>query len=177
MAHLNISSISSASGDHNDAIRSLENIWQIIRLVANDNPHYFYVYHNELAFELGEVAEISEAKALSAIALSWRFAYVYPEWTATRDRLEAKSLRPRRSVVVMASGRSDSIPAEPVQHRRRAAQPRLTPNQTCSVILGIPEPTTARSTIGRDTFLLLNLVSFTLDRLGESIQPRAPPQP
>jgi hypothetical protein len=102
-ARINISTIRSVSGCHQEALRELESILPLVRTVAARHPLWFYLYHNELAYELSEVGRLDEARAALAVALSSPFAPAYPEWSATRNELEEKTTRQAQPLVALGS--------------------------------------------------------------------------
>ncbi|MEK6304623.1 MAG: hypothetical protein AABO41_28400 [Acidobacteriota bacterium] len=101
-AHETISAIRSEGGDHHGALADLERLWPVFRLASKQIPFYFYVYHADLAYELGQVGRTAEAEAACAIALASPFAPAYPEWSETRDEIAAKRLAATPSVVAFS---------------------------------------------------------------------------
>lgn len=85
MAGLEIAIIKSLEANHKDALSDLKSWSPLVNLVAKQKPFFFYLYHNELAIELGELGHIAEAKAACSVALASPFASAYPEWTETRQ--------------------------------------------------------------------------------------------
>jgi hypothetical protein len=102
-ARINISTLRSVSGYHQEALAELESMVPLVRTVATRHPLWFYLYHNELAFELSEVGRLDEARAALAVALSSPFAPAYPEWSATRNELEQKTTRMAQPLVALSS--------------------------------------------------------------------------
>ncbi len=101
LVNLQISVIKGSTGDHQGAIDYLRNLSPLVRLVANQQPLYFYFFHNALAVELAEVDRIVEAEAALSIALASPFASAYPEWSESRDEIAAKRKTASRSVVAI----------------------------------------------------------------------------
>jgi tetratricopeptide (TPR) repeat protein len=108
LAHLEISHIASDQGDHQRALYTLEKALPIVRLVANENPYYFYLFQNELACELGENGRLAEAEAATLIALSSPYASAYPNWAETRQEITAKRLSASKSQTALRSNPSPS---------------------------------------------------------------------
>jgi tetratricopeptide (TPR) repeat protein len=101
LVNLQISVIQSSTGDHKGTLDSLERLSPLVRLVATQQPLYFYFYQNALAVELGDLGRIAEAEAACAIALASPFASAYPEWSETRDEIAAKRVSATPSVVAI----------------------------------------------------------------------------
>lgn len=125
MVNLEISCIKSEMGDHKGALTDYESLSPLVRIVRQQNPLYFYLYHNELAIEFAELGRIAEAEAACAIALASPFASAYPEWTETRDEIAAKRASATPSVVAVnrAPEAAASTLAEP--QRKSKPVPRL----------------------------------------------------
>jgi tetratricopeptide (TPR) repeat protein len=166
LAHYQISHIRSITGDHQDALAILENLWPLVRVVAIDNPLYYYGYHNELAIELAELGRLAEAGAACKIALASPFAPAYPEWAETRDEIEAKRTAATPSIVAINSS-PDSVPSADSQ-TERSSKPDVMP--TIDRLTGI-NPFSISVTD------LPDVACATLDRLGRIIKIRAPPSP
>jgi tetratricopeptide (TPR) repeat protein len=159
MAHLEISHAQSDKGDHKGALEILEDLSPLVRIVARNHPLYFYGYHNELSIELAELGRLEEAEAALAIALGSPYAPAYPEWSETRDEIEAIRAAATPSIVAVARA------------------PETAPS-ICSQDKPGPDPqTVALSTTAAATRAPARglITAGILDRLGESIRPRAPP--
>ena len=115
LVFLEISCIKSEIGDHRGALTGYESLSPLVRIVARENPVYFYGYHNELAIELDEFGRAAEAEAACAIALASPFAPAYPEWSATRDEIAAKRQSATPSIVAVkrAPETGHSVQAQP----------------------------------------------------------------
>jgi tetratricopeptide (TPR) repeat protein len=98
---LNLSAISSAHGKHDDALESLRLAWPVVKRTSRLHPHLFYVWHNEMAFELCQVREIEQAKKAVRVAVESKLAEGYPEWRETAAEI-AQAERTRIVVVVAA---------------------------------------------------------------------------
>lgn len=171
MVQLEISHIQAHLGDHQRALAGLERLVSLIRFVSREYPFYFYVYHNALAVEFGELGRIAEAEAACAIALASPFAPAYPEWRETRDEIAAKRVAATPSVVAVK--RVPKPAAVPQAESQCNPRPVAMLAFTCPVskrdsfqrsIIPIP----ARTTIA------LNATS-TLDRVLICTGPRGPP--
>ena len=171
-AHFEIGIIQSFAGDHKGALHNLEKLWPLVNNIARQDPFYFYLYHNAVGVELGEVGRVEEAQAACKIALASPFASAYPEWNETRQELEAKRTSATASVVAInrAPEAEPSPQAEPLRkpHRSRS---RL------SAWLA-SENTLQRSSIKSAPIATIAGAQITqriLDRLLICIGPRAPP--
>jgi tetratricopeptide (TPR) repeat protein len=173
LVNLQISVIKGSTGDHQGALDYLENLSPLVRLVANQQPLYFYFYHNALAVEFGELNRIAEAEAASAIALASPFAPAYPEWSETRQELEAKRTSATPSVVAV-NQTFEVIPAPRMQ-----PQPCLKPKQVvafCWLTSNKTSVQTTLTTIARFRAIADGRANRnTLDQLGKCIRSRAPP--
>jgi len=112
LVNLQISVIKGSTGDHQGALDYLRNLSPLVRLVANQQPLYFYFFHNALAVELAEVDRIVEAGAALSIALASPFASAYPEWSETRDEIAAKRKAASPSVVAFHRAPEDNRTTE-----------------------------------------------------------------
>ncbi|HET9530578.1 MAG TPA: tetratricopeptide repeat protein [Blastocatellia bacterium] len=172
-AYVEISHIQSDDGDHAGALKTLEKTLPLVRMAASQYPFYYYNHWANTAFELGETGRVTEAKAALSIALAWPSAQDYPEWFETRAELEAKQVSATPSTVAV----------------KQLPEPYPAPQQSCE-----PDPQTAhaRAVCQPEAQTILFLVSgitvvaakpiarfpisrTTLDRLGRSFSPRAPP--
>jgi len=173
MAQGEIAVVRSLAGDHGGALSSLEKLWPLVSHIAKQHPFYFYLFHNELAVELGEVGRIEEARAASAIAVASPFASAYPEWAETRQELEAKRTSATPSVVPVRQT-AEGIPAS-----RTQPQPCQKLNRVvafCSLII--------KGTAFQITLILIAGSTAIADRpptidilarLGRCVRARAPP--
>ena len=94
-----VAAIKSVEGDHTGALADLTSSFSLARAFGRWQPYLFYQHLNSLAVELGEVGRLEEAKRASEITLASAYAHAYPEWRETRNDLEEKSRRPKRSFV------------------------------------------------------------------------------
>src|SRR5262249_38740608 len=179
MAQMNLCALKSTLGDHIGALKSLESIAKLTTDLRNVYPVCFYSYHNALAVELGELGRLNEAKAALAVALASPFASAYPEWNETRLELEARRTAATHSIVAV------HLPADPLVE----GQVHPIPDRSESA-RSIAKVQTRPSGCSSDRSLIASItihcsetsksaVPFTprivLERLDESIQPRAPP--
>jgi tetratricopeptide (TPR) repeat protein len=173
LAHGEIAIIRSLAGDHHGALASFKKLWPLLHHVAKQNPFYFYVFHNELAVELGEAGRLEEAETACKIALASPFASAYPEWAETRQELEAKRASATPSVVAIsrAPEAEPSPQAEP-QRKPHRSRPRLSVwFASENTFLQRPSITTAPIA----TIAGAQTTQSILDRVLICIGPRAPP--
>jgi tetratricopeptide (TPR) repeat protein len=174
LAHGEIAIVRSLAGDHLGALASFEKLWPLLYHVAKQNPFYFYVFHNELAVELGEAGRVEEAKAACRIALACPFASSYPEWTETRQELEAKRTSATTSVV--AVNRDSKVEPSP------QAEPRRKSTRVARLAFSWPardETSLQRTSKGIVVTAAIPINGTTqsmLDRVLVCIGPRAPPR-
>jgi tetratricopeptide (TPR) repeat protein len=172
MAHLEISHVKSDTGDHRGALTLLENLLPLIHLIGKRKPFYFYAYHNEMAIELGGLGRLDEAEAALAVAIASPFAPAYPEWTETRDELEAKRTSATPSVVAI------NRPPETNQSSKASADKNPKPVRIVGLIRPVSKNTSVTyfTTIAKTTAAAHNSTTQSiLDRLGKSLRSRAPP--
>ena len=99
-AERTLAAIKGDEGNHNKAIRHLE---QIVPLVRYSPPIERYQYLNSLAVELIEVGRIEEASSISRIVLASPFTFAYPEWRETGAEAALRAYKYRSSVPVIRS--------------------------------------------------------------------------
>jgi tetratricopeptide (TPR) repeat protein len=168
LAHLEISHIASDQGDHQKALYALEKALPIVRLVAKENPFYFYLFQNELACELGENGRFAEAEAASLIALSSSHADAYPNWAETRQEIAARRLSASKSQIAFRRLSS------PTPNRSTRLIPDRKPIQT--LFRGV----VARRAVYKVTPLSIDhtaIASPILKYIHECLRPRSPPRP
>jgi tetratricopeptide (TPR) repeat protein len=168
LAQSEISHIKSDLGDHRSALTILENISPLAQVVGRGNPFYYYTYHNELAFELAESGRLDEAQAASEVALASPFAPAYPEWAETREEIAAKRLSATPSVVFIALDLNIDATSQEQSQRTRAL------NCPAVEIIFSDNFTSVAMDVSA-SIATACLTPTILDRLGESIRPRAPP--
>jgi tetratricopeptide (TPR) repeat protein len=172
LAQLELACIKSERGEHREALAAYESLSPLVRLVSKQNPLYFYGYHNELAYELGELGRIAEAQAACAIALASPFAPAYPEWSATRDEIAVKRTCATSSIV--------AINRAPEVDTSQRAQPeyRKAPVSAFALAWLARRDTFQRSTIPIAQSRAIANAGITrsiLDRVLGCVGPRAPP--
>jgi len=97
-----IAIVRSIHGDHKQALRDIENLFPLVRVIAKRYPMLYYSFLNSLAVELGEVGRINEARRVCRITLASPFAQAYPEWLETHDELEEKRTDATPSIVAVS---------------------------------------------------------------------------
>jgi hypothetical protein len=115
----------SVEGDHEGALRHLENLQPLVRLLAPHQPLISYIYINSLAVELSEVGRLGEAQRLSEIAVRSPYAHAYPEWLETYDEIRANRRRASPAIVGGISWPQESreVAAHPVAAHNVVAMP------------------------------------------------------
>jgi tetratricopeptide (TPR) repeat protein len=164
-----IAVIRSIHGDHKQALKDIENLFPLVRTTAKRYAPLYYSFLNSLAVELGEVGRINEAQAVCAITLASPFAQAYPEWSETRDELEAKRTRATPSIVAVSPAPS--------------SQTRLASKAKPILALAVNQPAHAKIIFQRSVLLnadnvalaLDGAIQIILDRARHSINPRGPP--
>ena len=108
-AQNNIAVLKSVDGDHRGALADLERLFPLARALWRWDPYLYYDYVNSLAVELMEAGRLEEARNASKIALASPFAGAYPQWRETRDEIELRGRRARRSVVAFHGATADAV--------------------------------------------------------------------
>lgn len=160
-----IAIVRSIHGDHHQALKDIENLFPLVRVIAKRYPMLYYSFLNSLAVELGEVGRISEAQSVCQITLTSPFVRAYPEWLDTRDELEAKRTSATTSTVAVSA-----TPA-PGARSSRKIKPAL------SVAVRREGIFIQRSAaiVVTTTILSIETTTSILDRVEHSICPRGPP--
>jgi tetratricopeptide (TPR) repeat protein len=171
LAHLEIATVTSLKEDHRGALAILESISPLVQIVSQQNPLYFYFYHNELAVEFGELNRIAEAEAASAIALASPFAKAYPEWAETRQELDAKRTSATPSIVAINRAPEAVQSAQP-EPRRKPEPPR---SLAFSWAAGFRNSFHISATLFPATARSARIPISILDRVLIGAGPRAPP--
>jgi tetratricopeptide (TPR) repeat protein len=173
LARWEISIIKSLDGDHEGALSDLNRLSPLVNLAAKQKPFYFYAYCNALAVGLGELGRIGEAEATLELALASPYASAYPEWSETRQELEAKRTAVTPSVV--AINRTPEAPpspqAEPQPKPRRSTAHLSKWLASENTFLQRPSISTAAITIIASD----QITQSTLDRVLVCHRSRAPP--
>jgi tetratricopeptide (TPR) repeat protein len=166
--------IRSIYGDHQWALADLERLFPAVQSVGRDCPAFYYEFLNSYAVELGEVGRIREAQNVCAVVIASPFAKAYPEFTQTRDELEAKRITATPSVVAMPATVPEVIAAPEAQ-----AEPNPEPAHTRSTISlklkGFYSPSRTLAATPKSAVILCINLTTTLERLSESTLPRGPP--
>jgi tetratricopeptide (TPR) repeat protein len=176
-------------GDHKQAVADLENLFPLIRAISKYYPATYYDFLNGLAVELSEVGRVSEAEAALSIALASPFAPAYPEWSETRDEIDAKRQAASPSVVAIhrvpegeRTAEADRIPEtdraiEADRAIKAESQRKPEPSRPVAFISSASDKDFFQRsvlTIPARITIALNAVSI-LDRMRLCIGPRAPP--
>lgn len=173
VVNLETTCIKSEIGDHHGALADYEQLWPLVRLVSREHPLYFYFYHNELAVEFGELGRLAEAEAACKIALASPFAPAYPEWSETRQELEAKRTAATPSIVAIS--RAPEAEPSPQIETKRQPEPsrRLSFSWPASNKASFQRSVTPFPAKATSAFKAVSI----LDRVLGCIGPRAPPRP
>lgn len=107
------------SGDHEGAIRDLEEMFPLARLASYQEPRAYSIHLNSLAVELAEVGRLEEAARASSIACSSPYASAHPEWQETFDEITLKRRRGSRSRIIVSGFLTQ---ADEGPHRRAVTQ-------------------------------------------------------
>jgi len=113
-AQLQLSATKSYAGDHYAALADLQRLGPLVSLVARRHVHLWPLYCNDLAYELGLVGRIDEARAASAVAVASPVAAAYPEWRETAEEIAER--QSSKAIIVVAI--PEDAPGELETHRR-----------------------------------------------------------
>jgi tetratricopeptide (TPR) repeat protein len=83
----------SFNGDHKGSLEDLERVFPVMRSLSTSYPDDYRDYLNNLAYELGQVGRIDEAKAAITVALRSPHINRFRHWAETAQELE--TLPPR----------------------------------------------------------------------------------
>jgi hypothetical protein len=168
-----IAVVRSIHGDHKRALRLLEDLFPLIRSIGKHYPAAYYTFLNHFAVELGEVGRVTEAECALSSALASPFAAAYPEWSETREELEAKRTAATRSIV--AIGRAPEAEPSPQIETKRQPEPsrRLGFSWPASNNASFQRSVTPFPAKATSAFKAVSI----LDRVLDCIGPRAPPRP
>src|SRR6185369_2772373 len=111
--------VRASNGDHEGAIRDLEEISPLARLATYREPRAYSIHLNSLAVELAEVGRLEEAARASSIACSSPYASAYPEWQETFDEIALKRRSASRSTIIVSGFLTQAAEGS---HRRRVTQ-------------------------------------------------------
>src|SRR5262249_22889037 len=85
--------IRSLKGDHAGSLADLERLFPVMRSFATSYADDYRYYLNNLAYELGQVGRIDEARAAINVALRSPNAHRFPDWAETAQELETMRRR------------------------------------------------------------------------------------
>lgn len=104
------------NGDHEGAIRDLEEMFPLARLASYQEPRAYLIHLNSLAVELAEVGRLEEAARAASVACASPYARIYPECQETFDEISLKQRSASRSRIIVSGFMTES--AEDPQRRR-----------------------------------------------------------
>ena len=107
--------ILSIEGDHNGSLAMLERIEPLVRHVARAYPIIRFDHYNTYALALDGAGRAREAAAVIRLAAESPYANVYTEWRESREEIEAKCIRPNRSMVAFRQKLITPRPANQIQ--------------------------------------------------------------
>ena len=164
-----IAIVRSIHGDHKQALKDIENLFPLVRVIAKRYPLPYYHFLNSLAVELGEVGRINEAQAVCEITVASPFASAYPEWIETCDEIDAKRTSATPSIVAVCVAPEPKPSPQPSRNRKPAlARP---------LIRSAREKVFFQISIAITTLVIAHskITRSILDRVRHSINPRGPP--
>src|SRR5215471_15188885 len=85
--------VRSIRGDHKGSLADLERLFPVMRSFATSYPEDYRYYLNNLAYELGQVGRIEEARAAINVALRSPYADRFPDWAETAQEIETMRRR------------------------------------------------------------------------------------
>jgi hypothetical protein len=162
-----IAVVRSIHGDHKQALKDIENLFPLVRVVAKRYAPLYYSFLNSLAVELGEVGRADEAQAVCAITLASPFAQAYPEWSETRDELEAKRAHVTPSVVAIGALPEPAPLSQTARNRK--------PAHLLAIIRRAPKKNCLQRTLTAIITTTAIAIQTALDRARYLIIPRGPP--
>jgi tetratricopeptide (TPR) repeat protein len=129
-----IALVRSYRGDHEGSVADLERLFPVMRSFAMSFPSDYCDYLNNLAYELGQVGRIDEAKAAINVALRSPYADRFPDWAETAQELETMQRRVFLPLVFAVGGTaaalgvpaSESTPAPAIDTRAIAENAPIT---------------------------------------------------
>jgi len=83
----NLAILRSVDGDHHGALRDLERLHKIIKVLGRSYPVFYYDYLNSLAVEMSAVGRNTEAKQIINRLLALPIAERYPTWRETAEEI------------------------------------------------------------------------------------------
>jgi len=85
--------VRSFEGDHAGSLADLERLFPVMGSFATSYPEDYRYYLNNLAYELGQVGRIEEARAAINVALRSPYADRFPDWKETAQEIETMQRR------------------------------------------------------------------------------------
>lgn len=116
----------SQDGDHKRALAMLETLYQQAHAFRGLHPQMYYDYLNSLAVELSEVGRIEEARNISEMVNASPLAGSYIEWRETREEIELRARRTRRTTLKINRATNDAAKPLPAAPRLDREEPRST---------------------------------------------------
>jgi hypothetical protein len=110
-AQSGISVLRSIEGDHRGAIKHLEHLMPIARMIG-PTPLYFD-YLNSYAIELSEAGRLVEAQNVSRIVNASPFLSAYPQWHDTQNDINFKLYRNRSYISLFTNTYYNVVHIEP----------------------------------------------------------------
>ena len=80
-----IAVLKSLDGSHNSALRQLESMLPLAKIVERQNRVVYEDYLNSLAVELAIAGRWQDARSASSLAIASPYEFAYPEWHDTYD--------------------------------------------------------------------------------------------
>ena len=162
-----IAIVRSIHGDHKQALKDIENLFPLVRVIAKRYPMLYYSFLNSLAVELSEVGRIKEARNVCQLTLVSPFTQAHPELLETRDEIETKRTDATPSIVAVSKK-----PEAEVQTQHKVKPVRLVafiqPTRECVFVQrSVAIVCAAVATVETTTYIL--------DRVRYSIIARGPP--
>jgi hypothetical protein len=100
--------VRSLTGDHAGSLADLERLYPLVRSLSTSYAGEYHEYLNNLAYELGHVGRVEEAKAAIKVALRSPYAHRFPDWSETAQELETKPRRAFPPFVVAIGGSAET---------------------------------------------------------------------
>jgi CRP-like cAMP-binding protein/tetratricopeptide (TPR) repeat protein len=117
----------SLNGDHKGSVADLERLFPVMRSLATSYPDDYRYYLNNLAYELGELGRIDEAKAAITVALRSTNAHRFPDWAETARELETKRRRAFYPLMLAIGAPEDEAPGRDAGNSHRSDAVAVSP--------------------------------------------------
>jgi tetratricopeptide (TPR) repeat protein len=114
-ALMNLSAIASATGDHQQALESLQSAWPMVKAASFTQRYIFFAFANDLAWELLQVGRVEQAAKYSAIAVASPLTNRYAEWRETQAEIVERQSAPATIVVSVFAPISSDEKTEEIQ--------------------------------------------------------------